>query len=572
MATIQVPVLPLLATRGSLGIKLLQGKNAFQEIHDLYNDESTSSKIMRFSDDGACFAFVNGRELKILAMDTGEVIYSLDKQKTTDIVISPKNTYIATWEPFYTTPQNPQGFNNYEIHNMKTKCVKKPMIHKNRNTWAPVWSKDEKICGRCVNNEVQFYEDGEFQKATRKLYLQGVSGCAIAPCLSPYMIAVYIVGKKGLPSSVRLFQYPNLGDGQAITNRSFFKADKVDMIWNKKGNALLILVSAEVDTTGSSYYGEQTLHLMTTNGNSNIVQFEKKGPIYSVDWNPNSSQFCVVYGFMPAKATLFNLKSESVFDFGTGPRNICKYNQHGNILCLAGFGNLPGIMEMWNVDGKKLIGKPQARDTTFFQWCTDGQHLVTATCAPRLRVSNGYKIWHYSGKVIHSFDVPKNTELWETIWQTVPDGTFPVPRIVASVATQEVKKETYRPPSARGTAVKKIVIHETELPENQRNQENMSAAALKNKKKREAKAKSKKEIEAANGSNPANANLSGADFVTTGDPEKDKKIKNLRKKLKQIEDLKAKQSEGKILEKNQLDKLTTEKDLLKELKDLQISS
>ena len=33
---------------------------------------------------------------------------------------------------------------------------------------------------------------------------------------------------------------------------------------------------------------------------------------------------------MPSKATLFNLKCEPVFDFGTGPRNHCYYNPQGN--------------------------------------------------------------------------------------------------------------------------------------------------------------------------------------------------------------------------------------------------
>ena len=33
---------------------------------------------------------------------------------------------------------------------------------------------------------------------------------------------------------------------------------------------------------------------------------------------------------MPARATLFNLKCEAVFDFGTGPRNNVYYNAHGN--------------------------------------------------------------------------------------------------------------------------------------------------------------------------------------------------------------------------------------------------
>ena len=39
---------------------------------------------------------------------------------------------------------------------------------------------------------------------------------------------------------------------------------------------------------------------------------------------------------MPAKATLYNLKCEPVFDFGTGPRNLAFYNPQGtNILCAS---------------------------------------------------------------------------------------------------------------------------------------------------------------------------------------------------------------------------------------------
>lgn len=33
---------------------------------------------------------------------------------------------------------------------------------------------------------------------------------------------------------------------------------------------------------------------------------------------------------MPAKATLFDLKCEPLFDFGTGPRNDVFYNPQGN--------------------------------------------------------------------------------------------------------------------------------------------------------------------------------------------------------------------------------------------------
>ena len=39
---------------------------------------------------------------------------------------------------------------------------------------------------------------------------------------------------------------------------------------------------------------------------------------------------------MPAKATIYNMKTEPVFDFGTGPRNFGFYNPQGtNILYIS---------------------------------------------------------------------------------------------------------------------------------------------------------------------------------------------------------------------------------------------
>lgn len=112
----------------------------------------------------------------------------------------------------------------------------------------------------------------------------------------------------------------------------------------------------------------------------------KSGPIYDVAWSPNSSQFCVVFGFMPAKATVYNLKCDPVFDFGTGPRNAIYYrwgltwahrrgpyrsagpdprlllSPQGHILVLAGFGNLQGHMEVWDMKKRQQVcgGSPAA--------------------------------------------------------------------------------------------------------------------------------------------------------------------------------------------------------------------
>lgn len=99
------------------------------------------------------------------------------------------------------------------------------------------------------------------------------------------------------------------------------------------------------------------------------------------------------------------------------------------LLLLAGFGNVQGNAELWDIKGKKKIKKIEIPDTTFLQWSPDGQHFVTATTAPRLKVSNGYKIWHSSGSLLH--EKPwKNDELFQVVWQNYSQGTFKMPTIV----------------------------------------------------------------------------------------------------------------------------------------------
>ncbi|XP_060005613.1 eukaryotic translation initiation factor 2A isoform X4 [Lagenorhynchus albirostris] len=453
--------------------------------------------------------------------------------------------------------------------------------------WCPSWSEDETLCARNVNNEVHFFENNNFNTFASKLHLKKINDFVLSPGPQPYKVAVYVPGSKGAPSFVRLYQYPNFdGPHAALANKSFFKADKVTMLWNKKATAVLVIASTEVDKTGASYYGEQTLHYIATNGESAVVQLPKNGPIYDVVWNSSSTEFCAVYGFMPAKATIFNLKCDPVFDFGTGPRNAAYYSPHGHILVLAGFGNLRGQMEVWDVKNYKLISKPVASDSTYFAWCPDGEHILTATCAPRLRVNNGYKIWHYTGSVLHKYDVPSNAELWQVSWQPFLDGIFPEKAITYQAVPSDVPSEepkvatAYRPPALRNKPVTNSKLHEEEPPQNMKpqpgNEKPLSKTALKNQRKHEAKkaakqeARSDKSPDMAPTPAPQSAPRNTISQSTSGDPEIDKKIKNLKKKLKAIEQLKEQAATGKQLEKNQLEKIQKEKALLQELEDLEL--
>jgi len=64
-----------------------------------------------------------------------------------------------------------------------------------------------------------------------------------------------------------------------VSQKSFFKGDKVQLKWNEKGTSLIVLAQTEVDKSGKSYYGETTLYLMSGNGGfSSRIDLGKHSP------------------------------------------------------------------------------------------------------------------------------------------------------------------------------------------------------------------------------------------------------------------------------------------------------
>lgn len=76
--------------------------------------------------------------------------------------------------------------------------------------------------------------------------------------------------------------------------------------------------------------------------------------------------------------------------------------------------NLSGVYDFFS-----FLGSCDAPDTTYLQWAADGEHFLTATTAPRLRIGNGYRIFHYSGALLFEKPWPQQEELYEVIWKVI---------------------------------------------------------------------------------------------------------------------------------------------------------
>lgn len=189
---------------------------------------------------------------------------------------------------------------------------------------------------------------------------------------------------------------------------------------------------------------------------------DKDGPIHDVTWSPNSTEFGVVYGYMPAKTTLFNLRATPTHNFPLAPRNFISFSPNGRFVLVAGFGNLAGQMDIYDLqkDHQKLC-TIQGSNASVCDWSPDGKFLLTATTSPRLRVDNGVRIWHVGGGLMYNEDLH---ELYHVTWRpnkevvhTVDDPLHPMPaphesalKYLGTVKTPSKPAGAYRPPGARG--------------------------------------------------------------------------------------------------------------------------
>jgi translation initiation factor 2A len=166
---------------------------------------------------------------------------------------------------------------------------------------------------------------------------------------------------------------------------------------------------------------------------------------------------------MPAKTVIFNSRAQPVHTFPLGPRNTVLFSPHGRFVLVAGFGNLAGQMDIYDLDKDMAkICTIEASNASVCEWSPDGKHILTATTSPRLRVDNGIRIWHAGGPLMYNEDM---NELYHVCWRPQPTSAHPIeanpfspmptPHVSANnyLATKKTPSKpagAYRPPGARG--------------------------------------------------------------------------------------------------------------------------
>ncbi|KAG2484504.1 hypothetical protein HYH03_016647 [Edaphochlamys debaryana] len=341
-----------------------------------------------------------------------------------------------------------------------------------KDAWPALhWAHDDGAFVHCVTNTLHVYSRADGFATYRKVTIKGVTGVALSPAPPPpgasvAPLAAFIPEVKGAPAAAGI--YPMGGDApepQPSVRKSFFRTNGAKLMWNSTGSACLVLAYADYDATNQSYYGEQKLHYLPSDpakaDEAVQVPLPKEGPVHDVQWAPAGDFFIAVAGFMPAKVTLFNAACKPVYDLGSGPYNMVRWNPFGRFFAIAGFGNLPGEIVFYDRKASgscKQMGAVRSPAVSA-EWSPDGRLLLTATTAPRLRVDNNVKVFTYYGeqKGVYPF-----ATLLEAAWRPAPPGAFAdrpqSPERLNAVARGEASTEAparpqYVPPHLRAAGV-----------------------------------------------------------------------------------------------------------------------
>ncbi|KAJ4292934.1 hypothetical protein N0V88_005597 [Collariella sp. IMI 366227] len=416
-----------------------------------------------YSPCGRYFAYATNEGVTVVDASVGHVLTSLPLAAVFELAFSTRGSYLITWER-PAKDENGDATKNLKIwrtiEELPEGVEKQPIgqfVQKSQSGWNLQYTADEKYCARTVTNEVQFYNSDDLRTVWNKLRVEGVSDFAIAPGLNQN-VAVFVPERKGQPAAVKVYNVPSFNS--PISQKTFFKGDKVQLKWNALGTALIVLAQTDVDKSNKSYYGETTMYLLSANGSFDArITLDKEGPIHDVAWSPNSTEFGVIYGYMPAKTTIFNHRGVAIHSFPIGPRNTIIFSPTGRFALVAGFGNLAGQIDVYDLEKDyRKVCTIESGNPSVCTWSPDSRYIMTATTSPRLRVDNGIKLWHVGGGIMYNEEM---VELYNVIWRPTPAGNddplHPVPTphssalaYLGTVKTPSKPVGAYRPPGARG--------------------------------------------------------------------------------------------------------------------------
>jgi translation initiation factor 2A len=202
----------------------------------------------------------------VVDASVGHVVSEIPAANVYELAYSPLGTYLSTWQRPSKDDDGNATKNLKVWRTIDDAAERVPVgqfVQRSQGGWNLQYAPDERCCARTVTNEVQFFESGDLRTVWNKLWLEGVADFALSPGKN-HSVACFVPERKGQPAAIKLYLVPSFA--APVSQKTFFKGDKVQMKWNQLGTGVIVLAQTEVDKSNKNYYGESTMFLLTTSG------------------------------------------------------------------------------------------------------------------------------------------------------------------------------------------------------------------------------------------------------------------------------------------------------------------
>lgn len=182
-----------------------------------------------------------------------------------------------------------------------------------------------------------------------------------------------------------------------------------------KNNNYCLISSICDQSTSTSYYGSSILYYVNI-PKKNIKKLTqlKEGPILDYNFSIDNTKFYIVCGHQPCSVYSFdtsngNYISEIANEFKV---NNMRLSNNGKLMCLFGYGNLPGDICSLNVESNNktnskninnLVGISNVFGSREVEYSQDSKLLLTSVISPYLNIDNDFKVHLYNCELVDSY-------------------------------------------------------------------------------------------------------------------------------------------------------------------------
>ena len=359
---------------------------------------------------------VAGSEHQFIVYDiiNEKVLYEQETNYVYSMTLSPSQRYLQFLDKIDT---NEGTTSLLDLHTLKIAGKFHETVNSNyflRTSYPLVhFSNDDSLRFRYNDKTIEVYD--EKNNMIRVIKTGPLLSFEVSRCSTKenYVLACVWLDNKTNKGKMTCF---NQQSDEPFYEKPINKAEEIKIKFSPTSNKFLIELQTYYDPSGKSYYGEFGLYLFNDQINKIVKIKTAQGPVHDFAWDHTGKNFIVISGFMPAEPVLYSENLEALFEFGKQHKNNVIWGNLGRLVCLAGFGNLNGEMDIWDIKERKRIGSCKSNSASHCEWSPEDRKLLTAILTPRLRVDNCYKVFSYTGVLLHKANYD-HTELYEAVWR-----------------------------------------------------------------------------------------------------------------------------------------------------------